>query len=149
MISQQDFNVLFTGMNEYSEEQASMLRLNMAIVEERTCQWSLYQRSLRDFDDSVLDEGNMQEFGNLSECQACVANYIEHYQKITEIDDKENFCMKLRYFLSSILEIQDTKGISLIGDNEQLQSLKDKVTSEIGKIFEFFSCFTIQIVSTT
>ena len=121
-------------MNEYSEEQASMLRLNMAIVEERTCQWSLYQRSLRDFDDSVLDEGNMQEFGNLSESQICVSNYIEHYQKITEIDDKENFCMKLRYFLSSILEVQDTKGIALIGDNELLQSLKDKVTSEIGEV---------------
>ena len=121
-------------MNEYSEEQASMLRLNMAIVEERTCQWSLYQRSLRDFDDSVLDEGNMQEFGNIAENQACVSNYIEHYQKITDIDDKENFCMKLRYFLSSILEIQDVKGISLLGDNEQLHSLKDKVAHEIGKL---------------
>ena len=36
-------SVLDQGMNEYSEEQASMLRLNMAIVEERTCQWSLFQ----------------------------------------------------------------------------------------------------------
>ena len=35
--------LLEQGMNEYSEEQASMLRLNMAIVEERTCQWSLFQ----------------------------------------------------------------------------------------------------------
>ena len=119
-------------MNEYSEEQAAMLRLNMAIVEERTCQWSLYQRSLRDFDDSVLDEGNMQEFTNLTESHTSVANYIEHYQTITEIDDKENFCMKLRYFLSSILEVQDVKGIGLVGENETLQSLKDKVTSEIG-----------------
>mgnify|MGYP001332318192 CR=1 FL=1 len=79
-----------TDMNEYSEEQASMLRLNMAIVEERTCQWSLYQRSLRDFDDSVLDEGNMKEFDNLMEAYSSVANYIEQYQKITEIEDKEN-----------------------------------------------------------
>ena len=109
-----------------------MLRLNMAIIEERTCQWSLYQRSLRDFDDSVLDESNMQEFQNLIDSQACVANYVEHYQTITEIEDKENFCMKLRYFLSSILEVQDVKGISLVGENETLQSLKDKVTSEIG-----------------
>ena len=121
-------------MNEYSEEQAAMLRLNMAIVEERTCQWSLYQRSLRDFDDSVLDEGNMKEFENLTERQACVSNYIEQYQTITEIDDKENFCMKLRYFLSSILEVQDVKGIALVGENEKLQSLKDKVTSEIGNV---------------
>lgn len=120
-------------MNEYSEEQAAMLRLNMAIVEERTCQWSLYQRSLRDFDDSVLDENNIQEFTNLTESQTCVSNYIEHYQTITEIDDKENFCMKLRYFLSSILEVQDVKGIALVGENETLQSFKDKVTSEIGK----------------
>ena len=37
--------LLEQGMNEYSEEQASMLRLNMAIVEERTCQWSLFQVS--------------------------------------------------------------------------------------------------------
>ena len=119
-------------MNEYSEEQASMLRLNMAIVEERTCQWSLYQRSLRDFDDSVLDEGNMKEFDNLMEAYSSVANYIEQYQKITEIEDKENFCMKLRYFLSSILEVQDIKGIALVGDNESLQGLKEKVVSEIG-----------------
>ena len=40
-------NNLEDGMNEYGEEQAAMLRLNMAIVEERACQWSLYQRVLR------------------------------------------------------------------------------------------------------
>ena len=125
-------SLITQGMNEYSEEQASMLRLNMAIVEERTCQWSLYQRSLRDFDDSVLDEGNMKEFDNLMEAYSSVANYIEQYQKITEIEDKENFCMKLRYFLSSILEVQDIKGIALVGDNESLQGLKEKVVSEIG-----------------
>ena len=42
-------SVLDQGMNEYSEEQASMLRLNMAIVEERTCQWSLFQVLFRNF----------------------------------------------------------------------------------------------------
>ena len=36
------------GMADYGDERASVLRLNMAIVEERTCQWSLFQRALRD-----------------------------------------------------------------------------------------------------
>ena len=47
---------LADGMNEYGDEQAAMLRLNMAIVEERTCQWSLFQRALRDFDDKEDNE---------------------------------------------------------------------------------------------
>ena len=34
---------LADGMNEYGDEQAALLRLNMAIVEERACQWSLFQ----------------------------------------------------------------------------------------------------------
>jgi len=36
------------SMADYGDERASVLRLNMAIVEERTCQWSLFQRALRD-----------------------------------------------------------------------------------------------------
>ena len=42
------FSKVEEGMGDYGDERASVLRLNMAIVEERTCQWSLFQRALRD-----------------------------------------------------------------------------------------------------
>ena len=111
-------SVLDQGMNEYSEEQASMLRLNMAIVEERTCQWSLFQvlhtnfifktlphtfvcylltqRGLRDLEDAVRDDNNVTEFNTIIETHKISRDYIEKYQKITAIDDRENFCLRLR-----------------------------------------------------
>ena len=130
------------GMGEYSEEQASMLRLNMAIVEERTCQWSLFQvtfetafhtsqchltlpfdkkmlrmwkyrnletafpsllvllplqRGLRDLEDAVRDDNNVTEFNTIIETHKISRDYIEKYQKVTGIDDRENFCARLRY----------------------------------------------------
>ena len=122
-------------MSEYGEEQAAMLRLNMAIVEERTCQWSLFQRGLRDFDDAVLDENNVMEFNNIVESHNNCKDFIQKYQDVTMIDDLENFSVKLRYFFSGILQEYDLKQISLLGENEQLQHLKDKAMSELGVTF--------------
>jgi hypothetical protein len=34
----------------------------MAIVEERTCQWSLFQRSLRDLDEALVDDLSTVEY---------------------------------------------------------------------------------------
>jgi hypothetical protein len=50
------------SMNDYADERASVLRLNMAIVEERTCQWSLFQRSLRDLDEALVDDLSTVEY---------------------------------------------------------------------------------------
>ncbi len=65
-------------MNDYADERASVLRLNMAIVEERTCQWSLFQRALRDFDDALMDDLNNDEFIALRESSSPVSMYIKH-----------------------------------------------------------------------
>lgn len=73
--------------SEHSEEQSAMLRLNMAIVEERTCQWSLFQRYLRDLDDSVLDENDIQEFNQTAETNGCIAEYAKVFDQVCkEID---------------------------------------------------------------
>ena len=54
---------LADGMNEYGDEQAALLRLNMAIVEERACQWSLFQVyvlmfTIKSFDKVCRDPGS-------------------------------------------------------------------------------------------
>jgi hypothetical protein len=66
------------GMGDYGDERASVLRLNMAIVEERTCQWSLFQRALRDLDDAIIDEFSNLEFNQLKEMSSYVSEYVHH-----------------------------------------------------------------------
>ena len=65
------------SMNDYADERASVLRLNMAIVEERTCQWSLFQRSLRDLDEALVDDLSNAEFNQVKESSHTAADYIK------------------------------------------------------------------------
>ncbi len=100
------------GMNEYSDEQAAMLRLNMAIVEERTCQWSLFQRTLRDFETAVPDEGNMNDFNQALETNPDIQEYLSLWRTGFELGgENEDFCIKFKLFLSNILEVYDIKTI--------------------------------------
>ena len=83
-------------MNEYGDEQAAMLRLNMAIVEERTCQWSLFQRALRDFDDAVLDESNMNDFNWAQDNFTDVMDYLNEWKGAFEFGD-DDFIVKFKF----------------------------------------------------
>ena len=65
------------SMNDYADERASVLRLNMAIVEERTCQWSLFQRSLRDLDEALVDDLSNVEFNQAKESSHAAAEYFK------------------------------------------------------------------------
>jgi hypothetical protein len=121
------------GMNEYGDEQAAMLRLNMAIVEERTCQWSLFQRALRDFDDAVLDESNTNDFINASENFADVKGYLTEWRVAFDLDEEEDFCVKFKFLLNNILEVYDVKSLWQVGENEELHLLKEKIYQEVSE----------------
>ena len=58
--------------------------------------YSLRQRGLRDLEDAVRDDNNVTEFNTIIETHKISRDYIEKYQKITAIDDRENFCLRLR-----------------------------------------------------
>ena len=120
---------LADGMNEYSDEQAAMLRLNMAIVEERTCQWSLFQRVLRDFDDAVLDESNMNDFNWAQDNFTNVQEYLQEWRKAFEFEADE-FLVKFKSLLASILQEYDVKKLWQVGENEKLHDLKSKIFRE-------------------
>ena len=78
-------------MNDYADERAAVLRLNMAIVEERTCQWSLFQRSLRDLDEALIDDLSNVEFNQVKESYHSVAEYVKHVKKLFILLDS-NYC---------------------------------------------------------
>jgi hypothetical protein len=67
---------------DYADERSSVLRLNMAIVEERTCQWSLFARALRDLDDSLVDDLSNLEFNQLKETSHSIAEYVKHVRTL-------------------------------------------------------------------
>lgn len=121
---------LTDGMNEYGDEQAAMLRLNMAIVEERTCQWSLFQRVLRDFDDAVLDESNMNDFDWAEENFPDVKAYLKEWKESFDLDG-DDFCVKFKFFLANILKDYDVKMLWQVGENDKLHNLKDKIYHEV------------------
>jgi len=137
-------------MNDYADERASVLRLNMAIVEERTCQWSLFQRALRDFDDALMDDQNNDEFIALKESSNAVSAYIKHVrfqaklrvlfyyypiyilqlQKVVRNEEDEDFCIKLKFIFAEVLKDYDVKSVVQIGEDETLRTLKESLTSE-------------------
>ncbi len=122
------------GMNEYSDEQAAMLRLNMAIVEERTCQWSLFQRTLRDFETAVPDEGNVDDFNQSLETNLDIQEYLSTWRTAFEIGgENEDFCIKFKVFLSNVLEVYDVKALWQVGDNNNLHILKDKISHDVNE----------------
>ena len=123
---------LADGMNEYGDEQAAMLRLNMAIVEERTCQWSLFQRALRDFDDAVLDESNMNDFNWAQDNFTDVSDYMACWRDTFNLGE-DDFCVKFKFFLSSILAGYDVKSLWQVGENEKLHLLKEKIYHEVSE----------------
>ena len=118
------------GMTEYAEEQAAMLRLNMAIVEERACQWSLFQRVLRDLEDAVLDESNMNDFNWAHDNFQDVKDYVAEWCNIFQITE-DDFCINFKIFLSKILQDYDTKSLWTVGDNDTLHRLKNKIYHEV------------------
>lgn len=122
---------LTDGMNEYGDEQAAMLRLNMAIVEERTCQWSLFQRTVRDFDDAVLDESNMNDFEVAQENFSDVTAYLNEWREAFNFGADDDFCVKFKIFISSILQEYDVKSLWQVGENDKLASFKDKIYHEV------------------
>ena len=121
---------LSDGMNEYSDEQAAMLRLNMAIVEERTCQWSLFQRTLRDFDDAVLDESNMNDFNWAHDNFPDVIEYLKEWRDSFDFEE-DDFCVKFKFLLTRILQEYDVKSLWQVGENDKLHVLKDKIFHEV------------------
>ena len=106
-----------------------MLRLNMAIVEERTCQWSLFQRVLRDFDDAVLDESNMNDFNWAQDNFTNVQEYLQEWREAFEFEAEE-FLVKFKSLLGSILQEYDVKSLWQVGENEKLHNLKSKIFRE-------------------
>ena len=102
----------------------------MAIVEERTCQWSLFQRVLRDFDDAVLDESNMNDFDWAQDNFADVQSYITEWKESFELDG-DDFCVKFKFFLTKILKDYDVKLLWQVGENNKLHTLKEKIYHEV------------------
>ena len=90
----------------------------------------IFQRVLRDLEDAVLDESNMNDFNWAHDNFQDVKDYVQEWCDTFEITH-DDFCINFKIFLSRVLQDYDTKSLWTVGESDKLHDLKNKIYHEV------------------
>ena len=88
------------------------------------------EKILRDLEDAVLDESNMNDFNWAHENFQDVQDYVKEWRTTFELSD-DDFCINFKITLSKLLEDYNVKSLWTVGENDTLRDLKNKIYHEV------------------